>query len=165
MSNLLSCELCTKFKAINKESFKDPEQCLLWILGDKDCPYEATECSIIIPARLTAKIEDFIVECIEDERKIKEEILLLKKAEDFWQENISYINENAALSSDQFFKWNQLVWQEIWMWCKSTKRVSKQEFEQVCSIRKLDEKQVAFLEKALKYLEIEQIEGENERKR
>lgn len=46
-------------------------------------------------------------------------------------------------------EWNQLVWQEIWMWCKVAKYINEQEFVKICSIRKFNEQQVAFLKKAL----------------
>lgn len=77
------------------------------------------------------------------------------KAVKWWNERIPYITERIKEDKDKdsMFKWKQLVWQEIRMYCRIG-RVDRIELSDLCDRRGFNNVQRAFLEEALKHVEL-----------
>lgn len=64
-----------------------------------------------------------------------------------WNKSASYITARIQASEDPNagFKWNQLVTQEIFMWCRLEKQVTLEEFEYISRMRGFDQHMRVFL--------------------
>lgn len=108
--------------------------------------------TVDIPVRFKSKVEEYVAGLLEAEEKQQRVIMYSKKGENFWNAHNVYIMDeihNSPECHDASFKWNQIVWQEIWMFASLGDPVSKGEFNDLCAIRGLNEKQKKFLSDAI----------------
>lgn len=72
-----------------------------------------------------------------------------------WNRDIPWIQAHVlpgdGYDPGSLFSWSQLVWQEIWMWCKIG-YVTKLDFEWMCERRGFNATQRAYLEHMLNHL-------------
>lgn len=89
--------------------------------------------------------DDAIRRCADNDDQYEERI---DKAVEWWNERVPWIQEQIAKDRDQNsqFKWTQLVWQEIQMYCKIG---NVEDLEELCRRRGFNKTQRIFLRKAL----------------
>ena len=61
-----------------------------------------------------------------------------RKALKKWNTDVPFITKQIGDSDDRAWKWSQLVWQEIWMWCKLGEQVSQDDFDFIADRRGFD---------------------------
>ena len=90
---------------------------------------------------------------LEDEKKARVEDRM-ELVEKIWNENANYLKERIEIQGDDAFKWNQLVWQEIWMWISLDDEVTEEELKEMSEIRGFNDKQEEFLREVLAALSL-----------
>ena len=78
-----------------------------------------------------------------------------KKLADWWNGRTDWIWERMRTGDrDTYFKWEQLVWQELWMWENIGKRVSPSQMDFMVNRRGFSKVQRDFLIEGLKVIEL-----------
>ena len=85
------------------------------------------------------------------ERELESFRALAEKAITKWNKDCIGFKLDSS-DKDSFFKWNQLVWQEIDMWCRRGNKVSPSEVAWLSQRRGFSEQQKNYLVEMLKYL-------------
>ncbi len=101
---------------------------------------------VSVPARFVERIEKYIAELEKKEEKSKRAAIYHRKAADFWNSRIEWLN--PRIDADEF-KWSQLVWQEIAMWAAMAEPVTKEDYDFIVHRRGFNEEQKQFLSEAL----------------
>lgn len=111
-----------------------------------------------VQSRFIDKVTKFIEELIEQEDKDKRAEEYYKRGAEFWNSKREYINDILAHSTDlnsDSFNWNQLVWQEIWLYASMAKPISEtKDFYPLCERRGFNKEQKDFLKEAIEYMGI-----------
>jgi hypothetical protein len=78
----------------------------------------------------------------------------------FWNKQFDYIDncikiyDKESNSTDGFFKWSQLVYQECWMYCKLGEKVNQKELDELSKERGFDIYMENFLKELLVYVNL-----------
>lgn len=71
-----------------------------------------------------------------------------KKAVIKWNNDLPEINKKIK-NEDDYFKWNQLVWQEIWMFISLAEQVTEDDFLWICDRRGFTKDMANYLKEML----------------
>jgi hypothetical protein len=69
-----------------------------------------------------------------------------------WNAELDHIKVEMSKSEDAMFKWNQLVWQEVWMYIRLDEPVDPEEFRLLCDRRGFTPEMRYFLVDMLKHV-------------
>lgn len=106
-----------------------------------------------VSGRFVPQILEYIEKLEQEEIQEKLRVEYNRKGCDFWNSKLEFIQEQIN-KDDSHFKWNQLVWQEIWMFASIAKPVERNQFKLLCERRGFNDTQVKFLEDAINYMGI-----------
>jgi hypothetical protein len=73
--------------------------------------------------------------------------------------DVDWIRGQAGLDDDQWFKWDQLVWQEIVMWAKIGEIVTPEDFEFICNRRDFNLTQRQYLKDLLTLIDLNGLDA------
>lgn len=72
---------------------------------------------------------------------------------DWWNDQVAWIEEQAATKERGHFRWSQLVWQELRMWTVMLcEQVTDKDFEFICDRRGFDKTEQAFIIRGLQHM-------------
>ncbi len=113
--------------------------------------------TIEVSEAMAPLVKEFIAQTEEKQAKSLRRLQYESLGKKFWNDHVNELNESLSSLKDEdrqdaYFKWNQLVNQEIWMYASIAEPVDQKEFDDLCVRRGFSMIQRDFLVNAISFM-------------